>query len=137
MADIPRRDETDRAVFAFRKPCCERAPRRSGAVNRIASARAHGGPTACEAEMKTGAMILVAAGLAMSGPALAGDGLDRHGLEHYRDHHWWGAFAAPPVDGEPPVAEFYAHYIPRGVLHNAPPPAVLRSAGRNVIRAKY
>jgi hypothetical protein len=89
--------------------------------------------------MKLSAMIAAAAMLGAAGPVCAGDGYDRHGLDHYRDHHWWGAFAEPPTSGQPPVAEFSAHYIPRGVLYNGPQPQVARTAYRyhDVIRAKY
>jgi hypothetical protein len=84
-------------------------------------------------------IAMIAAALAIAGPACAGDGYDRHGVDHYRDHHRWGAFAEPPTLGQPPVAEFYAHYIPRGVLYNAPPPVRVRTEYRyrDVIRAKY
>ncbi|NNM70811.1 hypothetical protein [Enterovirga aerilata] len=89
--------------------------------------------------MRLSTTVAVAAFLAGAGSALAGDGLDRHGLDHYRDHHWHGAFAEPPTHGQPPLAEFYAYYIPRGVLHNGPPLPVARyrSGYRDVIRAKY
>jgi hypothetical protein len=105
----------------------------------MGSRDAGGNGTQTGMTMKLSAMIVAAATLAIAGPACAGDGYDRHGIAHYRDHHWWGPFAEPPTDGQPPLAEFYAHYIPRGVLYNAPPPPVARTAYRyrDVIRAKY
>jgi hypothetical protein len=108
-------------------------------VNGIAIARpdASATPRLTGMTMRLSAMIAAAAALAIAGPACAGDGLDRHGLDHYRDGHWWGAFAEPPAEGQPPVAEFYAHYIPRGVLYNGPPPRVARARYHDVIRAKY